>query len=107
MFEDKKSDLHMHLNGSFSIEFLERIAKKNNCKNIFLKLQAVRRKYQQACQNKIDKTSDADVVKIVWEQFGLIRQIIQTLDDIKGGTVDVIGHSKAKYLEIRNYPETA
>ena len=45
MPKEHMSDLHCHLNGSFSLEFLEKIAQKNNCLETYKELINLRTKY--------------------------------------------------------------
>jgi adenosine deaminase len=105
MFERKASDLHMHLNGSFSLDFLREIAEKNNATSDFLKLKEVKEEYkkligQEALQGEHNKS-----IALIWTQFSLIHKIIQTLADILHGTINVIDASKACYMEIRTTPK--
>lgn len=102
MFIDKLSDLHMHLNGSFSIDFLERAAKRNRCEAVFHELKTLRESSQLI--NQDGEPTRKETVDFYWKQFSCIHTIIQTPEDIYEGTIDVIGESKASYLEIRTTP---
>lgn len=105
MFEHKVSDLHMHLNGSFSLDFLEKMAKKNNAIREFGELNDIREKYNTLIQQETGGKHEKSI-PLIWKQFSLIHKIIQTLDDIQEGTVNVIEHSIAKYMEIRTTPKS-
>lgn len=105
MFERKASDLHMHLNGSFSLDFLRQMAEKNNAAAEFIKLREAREEYnkllaQESAQGVHDKS-----IALIWTQFALIHKIMNTLADIQQGTINVIEVSKAKYMEIRTTPK--
>lgn len=71
---------HLHLNGSISLGFLEATAKRNHCTDLFTHFM-----------------SEPDL----WKKFGWIHQIMQTTEDVKEATLDVVATSKADYLEIR------
>lgn len=71
---------HVHLNGSISLEYLEAAATRNQCLE----------NYQQFI-------SEPDL----WKKFGWIHQIMQTPEDIRLATIDVVKHSTADMLEIR------
>ncbi|MGE3318568.1 MAG: hypothetical protein AB7I18_04665 [Candidatus Berkiella sp.] len=71
---------HMHLNGSIRPEFLKAIALRNNCLNYFEGFMA-----------------ETDL----WKKFGWVHKIIQTTEDIRLATLDVVKHSTADVLEIR------
>lgn len=75
---------HVHLNGSISLNFLEETSNRNNCYEIY---------------QKFILESD------VWKKFYLIHQIIQTPEDIKLATLDVVQNSEADFLEIRTTPK--
>jgi adenosine deaminase len=105
MFLRKTSDLHMHLNGSFSMAYLEMLAMRNHCVEEFTKLKQLREEYQVMLKQGINERSFAGYVNLIWAQFGAIHKIVQTLDDIREGTIDVVGSSKARYLEIRTTPK--
>ncbi|ARH00404.1 hypothetical protein [Legionella micdadei] len=105
MFEKNTSDLHCHLNGSFSLPFLYKVAGKNGRLDEYTRLVELRESYLiKTKEQPADGFAEEDV-KLVWEQFALIHKIIQTLDDIHLGTIDVIRNSLAKYLEIRTTPK--
>ncbi|MFJ1268843.1 AAA family ATPase [Legionella lytica] len=103
--ETHTADLHCHLNGSFSLAFMERVARKNNCFSAYEELVKVREHYLTQTQNQPEEGYSGEQIALVWKQFGLIHKIIQTLDDISEGTMDVILNSAAKYLEIRTTPK--
>jgi adenosine deaminase len=105
MFERKVSDLHMHLNGSFSLDFLKQIAEKNNAVAEFIKLKEVRDEYNKLVAQESAKGVHDKSIALIWTQFALIHKIMKTLADIQQGTVNVIEVSKAKYMEIRTTPK--
>lgn len=105
MFEQNTSDLHCHLNGSFSLAFLYEVAKKNGCLDIYLRLVALREAYLNKTKEQPKEGYAKEDIKCIWQQFALIQAIIQTPEDISLGTVDVIRSSAAKYLEIRTTPK--
>lgn len=70
-FERKIGDLHMHLNGSFSMDCLEKIAKKNNCMDDFLKLKQTREQYAILIQQEAIKGSYEQSIKLIWTPFSL------------------------------------
>ncbi|QMT60089.1 MULTISPECIES: amidohydrolase family protein [unclassified Legionella] len=98
-------DLHCHLNGSFSLAFLEHIAKKNNCVELYEELIRVRSEYLKNTIQQPESGYSNELIAVIWKQFGLVHKIIQTLADISDGVVDVVRSSKAKYLEIRTTPK--
>lgn len=76
---------HVHLNGSISLEYLKDAAERNGCIGFY---------------NSFVAEPD------LWKKFGWIHQIIQTAEDVKLATIDVVKHSKADALEIRTTPKT-
>lgn len=104
LFSNKTSDLHLHLNGSFSMAFLKETAEINNAQSEFSQLLDVREKYKKLLTQEANIGSDQSIA-LVWKQFSLIHKIIKTLEDIKKGTIDVIATSKARYIEIRTTPK--
>ncbi|WP_131779972.1 hypothetical protein [Legionella bozemanae] len=105
MTKKHTSDLHCHLNGSLSLSFLEKTAKKNNCIEIYEELIRVRTEYLQKTTQQPEHGYSKELIAIIWKQFGLVHKIIQNLIDISDGVVDVVESSKAKYLEIRTTPK--
>lgn len=105
MFEQNTSDLHCHLNGSFSLSYLYEVAKKNGCLDKYMKLVALREAYLSKTKEQPEGGYAKEDINSIWEIFGLIQAIIQTPEDITSGTVDVIRSSAAKYLEIRTTPK--
>jgi len=105
MFERKASDLHMHLNGSFSLDFLRQMAEKNNAVAEFQKLKEVREEYTKLLAQKSLQGMHDKSIALIWTQFGLIHKIMRTLADIQQGTMNVIEASKARYMEIRTTPK--
>lgn len=106
MFERKVSDLHMHLNGSFSEDFLKQMAEKNNALAAFTQLMAVREAYKKLYADEtLQKIDHQQSIALIWQQFALIHKIMQNLEDISLGTINVIENSKARYLEIRTTPK--
>ena len=105
MFEKHTSDLHCHLNGSFSLGFLKKVALKNNCISIYEELALVKEAYLKQTGQQPEFGYSGELLGLVWKQFGLIHKIIQDLTDIRDGTVDVVENSNAKYLEIRTTPK--
>ncbi len=100
------ADFHCHLNGSFSLEFMARIAQKNHRFHVYAELIKVRKDYLNQTQNQPEEGYSEELIGLVWKQFNLIHKIIQTLDDITEGTIDVVQSSAAKYLEIRTTPKS-
>jgi adenosine deaminase len=98
---DRLSDLHMHLNGSFSLAFLEKCALRNDAEVNFTHLLTLREQYTSLIQPK----PSAKFITLIWEQFAQIHQIIQSLADVYDGAIDVIQTSKASYMEIRTRPK--
>lgn len=100
------SDLHCHLNGSFSLKFLQEIAEKNKCLDKYNELVKLRTDYLDRTKEQPKSGHTQELIGLVWQQFALIHQIIQTIEDIQLGTIDVIRSSSAKYLEIRSTPKS-
>ena len=105
MFEKNKSDLHCHLNGSFSLEFLKRTAEKNNCMETYNEYEQLRQHYLELTQEQPTEGFPKKMIDMIWGLFGLIHKIVQNLEDITQGTIDVAHNSEAKYLEIRTTPK--
>ena len=97
----KTSDLHLHLNGSFSNRFLSQTADDNLCLRVYGQLQRAQAEYRRL----ILSSQFDEAVKLVWKQFELIHIIVARVEDIRKGTIDVIVNSKAGYLEIRTTPK--
>jgi adenosine deaminase len=95
---NKTSDLHMHLSGSVSMDFLAEVATKNKVETVFEELQKVRRQYDALA-------GTPPSVDLIWQQFALIHKILLTLNDIHVATINAIANSKASYLEIRTTPK--
>ena len=90
-------DLHCHLNGSLSLPFLEKVAKRNKREKEYELLVSLQKKYFSDTQSILDALWEVgkeggkgmgdlfslDHVKRVWEQFGLVHKIILTLQDIE------------------------
>ncbi|MCW8410422.1 hypothetical protein OQJ13_15690 [Legionella sp. PATHC035] len=105
MTKKHTGDLHCHLNGSFSLKFLKKIAKKHNCLELYNALINIRTEYLLNTNQQPENGYSKELIDIIWKQFGLIHKIIQDLDDISEGVVDVVQCSEAKYLEIRTTPK--
>lgn len=105
MFEKNKGDLHCHLNGSFSLEFLKKTAEKNNCLATYYEYERLRERYLELTKEQPKDGYEKQMIDMIWGLFGLIHKMVQTLDDITEGTIDVIKNSEAKYLEIRTTPK--
>ncbi|STX38693.1 hypothetical protein [Legionella feeleii] len=105
MFEQNTSDLHCHLNGSFSLPYLYEVAKKNGCLDKYMRLVALRDAYLNKTQKQPEEGYAKEDINSIWEIFALIQAIIQTPEDISLGTLDVIRSSAAKYMEIRTTPK--
>jgi adenosine deaminase len=104
MLDLQINDFHLHLNGSFSVAFLQRTAIKNKATVHFDTLQqmlAAGRYLTKATTAEQEKKNLPDI----WALFALVSHIMQTLEDIYLGTIDVIDNSKATYLEIRTTPK--
>lgn len=93
------SDLHCHLNGSFSLAFLRETALKNNIFQEFLDFQ------HNGIPNKETRQNPIHTLASVWEQFERVHRIVQTVEDIEHGTFDAIQDSSANYIEIRTTPK--
>ena len=102
---NKTHDFHLHLNGSFSLEFLRQAADRNQQQEVFEKLLKIRGSYKERIAREKKGEYSKETVDIIWQQFALIHQIIQTTDDIRQGATDVVINSKAKYLEVRSTPK--
>jgi adenosine deaminase len=100
------SEFHCHLNGSFSLSFLEQTAVKNGCLPIWEDFVHVQRTYLERTTSQPEAGFSSDLIAMVWEQFRLIHQIIRDLEDIVQGTLDVVKNSKSKYIEIRTTPKS-
>lgn len=105
MFEKNKSDLHCHLNGSFSLEFLKRTSEKNNCMAVYNEYEQLREQYLEATKEQPVEGYAKKLIDMIWGLFGLTHKMVQSLDDITQGTIDVTKNSEAKYLEIRTTPK--
>lgn len=116
-FERNTSDLHLHLNGSFSLTFLEKMASENGPEAVtaLTELKRLRQQYKEL-REKLSATTEskgnedraqieAQCEKLIWAQFPLIHKIVNKLDNIAEGTVDVVKYSRARYLEIRTSPK--
>ncbi|MGD9592113.1 MAG: hypothetical protein AB7V32_06300 [Candidatus Berkiella sp.] len=75
---------HVHLNGSISAKYLFDAAVRNQCEQFYTGF-----------------VNEADL----WQKFGWIHKIMQTPEDIRLATLDVVEHSKADILEIRTTPK--
>ncbi len=75
---------HMHLNGSITKKYLAATAKRNGCDGLF---------------DQFVQEPD------LWKKFGWIHQIMQTPEDIRLATLDVVEHTTADVLEIRTTPK--
>ncbi|MGQ3889446.1 hypothetical protein ACQUW5_10490 [Legionella sp. CNM-1927-20] len=105
MTKQHTSDLHCHLNGSFSLSFLRRTAIKNNCLNLYKELEQLNQHYLTSTNQQPEQGYPTELINLVWKQFGLIHRIVQDLDDIIAGVIDVVASSDANYLEIRTTPK--
>ncbi|HAT8179153.1 TPA: hypothetical protein JA361_06670 [Legionella pneumophila] len=105
MFEKNKSDLHCHLNGSFSLEFLKQLAEKNECMDVYAAYEKLREEYLEATKEQPSSGYPKKIIDMIWGLFGLIHKMVQDLDDITQGTIAVVKNSQAKYLEIRTTPK--
>ena len=108
-YSNKVSDLHMHLNGSFSLSFIESLAHRYKRDDLYQQLVDARRLYAEKSEEKRDGQYTPEAVKLIWAQFGLIHQITSLgslRESITDGTLDVIAHSTARYLEIRTTPKS-
>lgn len=99
-------DLHNHLNGSFSLDFLKNTAEKNECLDVYEELVHIKAEYLRRTQLQPEKGFSEDLIGLIWKQFGLIHKIIKNLNDISDGVLDVVQSSTAKYLEIRTTPKS-
>lgn len=99
------SDLHCHLNGSFSREFLQETAIKNGQSEAYQDLIDSQEAFAAASHLQPEAGFSEAVIAQVWRQFSLIHRIIQTIDDIRHGTEDVVKHARAKRVEIRTTPK--
>lgn len=71
---------HSHLNGSISLDYLKEAAARNNCP-----------------ENYEGFVAETDL----WKKFGWVHKIMQTPEDIRLATIDVVKYSTADALEIR------
>lgn len=101
-FDATPDDLHLHLNGSVSVEFLKEAAARNNK---IVEFQAFA-KLNQTMESQIEDKQWAALVKTIWKKFSLCHHIIQTHQDIKLATLDVIIKHPSHYLEIRTTPKS-
>lgn len=105
MFEKHTSDFHCHLNGSLSLEYLKGVATINDELEAYDKLVEIQKDYLAKTDTPPQEGYSKEVIKLIWDQFGLIHQIIKTTHDITLGVIDVISQSEASYLEIRTTPK--
>ena len=103
--ENGLQDLHLHLNGSLSDDFLEMVAERNGVPELYLEFKKKRDDYIQKSNKYLNAQQPKEVISLVWELFSLIHQIMQTNQDIQDAVVDVAKHSQAEYLEIRSTPK--
>jgi adenosine deaminase len=113
-FVRNTSDLHMHLNGSLTLKFLEDLAIKNGPEAIasYKELVSLRIQYDKlraqllAGSEAKEPLNLADQCeKLIWKQFPLIHKIMTKMEDIYEGTLNVVEASKASYMEIRTTPK--
>src|SRR3989338_1798102 len=100
------SDLHCHLNGSFSLQYLEQTANRNGKEKDYERLVEIKEEYRKLTEIQTEEGYSQEHIRLIWQQFGQIHRIIQTLEDIKMGNVDVVRSSQANYLEIRTTPKS-
>jgi adenosine deaminase len=100
------ADLHNHLNGSFSLDFLKKTAEKNKCLEVYKELVQVREDYLRRTTQQPENGFSVELIEFIWKQFALIHKIIQDLTDISDGILDVVQNSPASYLEIRTTPKS-
>lgn len=105
MSKQKYLDLHMHLNGSFSMDFLAGAADKNNQAMHYQKFLDLKADYSKLLCHSTANLDQSRAIQNIWQQFACVHHIIQTLDDVYHGTLNVIESSKADYLEIRTTPK--
>jgi adenosine deaminase len=105
VFEKNKSDLHCHLNGSFSLAFLEETAKKHQCLELYQKFLQLRQEYLEQTENQPESGYSQELLNKAWKLFGFIHKIVRDAEDITLGTIDVVRNSAARYLEIRTTPK--
>ncbi|STX52084.1 adenosine deaminase [Legionella busanensis] len=106
MTKKHTGDLHNHLNGSFSLDFLKKLAEKNGCFDVYEELVRIKAEYLERTQLQPENGYSDDLIGLIWKQFGLIHKIIKNLDDISNGVLDVVQSSTATYLEIRTTPKS-
>lgn len=109
-FERNTSDLHLHLNGSFSMAFLEKMALENGSEagKSLARLKELREQYAKLrAESKSIPEIEKRCEKLIWDQFPLISKIVTEAENLVEGTVDVVSSSKASYLEIRTSPKGA
>ncbi|CEG56311.1 amidohydrolase family protein [Legionella fallonii] len=100
------SDLHCHLNGSFSLAFLKTTAEKHKCPELYEQFIQLRKEYLDQTQKQPESGYPKELLDKVWKLFGLIHKIVQDLEDITLGTVSVATSSSAQYIEIRTTPKS-
>lgn len=71
---------HVHLNGSISLEYLKEAAERNQC-----------------IEHYHGFVAETDL----WKKFGWVHRIMQTTEDIRLATLDVVKYSTADSIEIR------
>lgn len=94
-------DLHTHLNGSYSQNFLHKTAKKNNQMCAYEKFITL----HEAMKTCIAQQKFKAVIPLIWEKFACIHSIVQSLEDIKDGTLSLIQEHPSRYIEIRTTPK--
>lgn len=106
MSEEDTSDLHCHLNGSFSLDFLQKTAAKHQCPELYDQFVTLRREYLEQTKDQPESGYPQELLDKVWKLFGLIHKIVQDLEDITLGTVSVATNTSAQYIEIRTTPKS-
>ncbi|MFC3909467.1 amidohydrolase family protein [Legionella dresdenensis] len=99
------SDLHNHLNGSVSWDFLSRTATKNARMDEYNKLVKLKEDYHKLAAEQPEEGFAKNVITLIWQQFEFIHQIIQDLSDIYEAVLDVVENTVAEYIEIRTTPK--
>lgn len=105
MFEENNSDLHCHLNGSFSLGFLRSLAEKYGKTAVFERYKILREEYLAGSHEQPAQGYSHETISKIWILFGLIHQLVLCPEDIELGTLDVVNTSTARYLEVRTTPK--
>lgn len=71
------SDLHMHLNGSYSLSFLEKTAIKNKVDSVFLELVETKAAYKKLLIEESSLGFRDKSISLIWKQFSLKHGMVK------------------------------